>query len=655
MLGSGTSVGLVNSPNTAVAVTDTNWTLAGTQPSATVAQIQAFYGLGAGTGGAARVSTNSQGGWNAGILLTAIEGVDDSGVMQYYFPVPDGSRSWFTYRGPLSSSGVSTGGKAAMYQSALAMPRGNARFGWVNNGDSGSSGIAIERFVNLAGLRLDVSVQEALRISGFSEADIASMNLPDNSAGLGPRLGHAVTLLGPTRTPGFYNVNPDGTLKMGTYTTITVPAYTGPVLDLTTTAPYGWQVDALPRGHIGPSLRSNAGSLGGFQDFWGVPRYLVGISAGDTMRGNPPGFPVYGTPAASNQVNARMFDARGWAPYFEDFQHAVAIAPATVFAPTTARLGTGASVSFFPYVAYQSINQSFSGIQNLIQTRNEQTTNGWHGANFRQFSDLHAGLNLDFARTQPPPQRGLEGMACVIPVDAYFGSMAWAPYGGQIIATPNEQARVNQPSQILHWILMDEAYKMYGEMEWYEEHGIMQEDPRFPGSGLHMGWDKYIWNNIFDFWWGGHAGIQTAALPSLQGFRARHLASGTGAGTSTADAMADIRIARFRDPVYDVTDPAYFFEYRKINWGRPRPDGSPGVTIAERVRRRVTMEHLRDYYLAEIYRQPSSQETTGIFANSTEYLRAAREARDSGALQLRSQRWRYMDWRGLTDNPEPMN
>ena len=237
--------------------------------------------------------------------------------------------------------------------------------------------------------------------------------------------------------------------------------------------------------------------------------------------------------------------------------------------------------------------------------------------------------------------------------------MTLAPTAGHMNAAQNFMIRVNPPSQIAHWVIMDEVYKMYGEMEWYEENGRLQEDPRYPGSGLYMGWDKYIWNNLVDHWWGDHAGIQGVSQPSLELYRQRHLDSGTGIGTTTQTALADIRIARYREMNYNIDDPAFYFEYRKMDFGRPLPDGSGmSVPISERVRRRFgpNYEVLNDYYKGEIYRQVSRVIPAAQASEATQefYWQAAKDAIAAGTLKFSGVKYKNWDWRGLIDNPELM-
>ena len=663
---------------TAVNVSDTNLVMTATAPNLTQANIMTLYGI---PGGNNTVLTrDSIAAWNNSILLIAIEGTSDpvtaggprQATEQYYYPVPEGTHpyndggngSWFTTKGPLTASGVSTGGKLAMHQIVLAHGRKPmTRAGFVNIGDSGSHGAMTEKMHYQAGLRLDVSAQEALRLSGFSEAYITQYlgGLPDNSAGLGPRQGHAATLLGTTRAPGFYNVNPDGTLKMGQY------SVRGQTLDVRGSVPYGWQVSTMPDNAVGFSKRETAGSNGGIDDTWGVPWYHVGIrgatqttnlSYGDgagvlnpadrnqpiayitTMFNGPDtGMPPYADAAGSNQVVRRTRLARGWSPYFEAFNAAPqSNSNTTMEFP----LPNGENYIEVPYTAWFSmidgqVNPNWvSGFGTWLE---DQSVGTWNNTIFASFPANHSIVGFDY-----PGDNG--GWACSVPTASYYQAMLDAPYGVQVQAFPTMQNRTNDYGGFATWLVVDEIYKMYGEAE-----GNGQPASNVPaGSGLYDGWDKYLYNNMMDCWWGNHAGMQGAATPSMTAARTRYLSAGNGVATTIDEAKADIKIARFRDPYYLVDDPyAYISDWHKMNISRPHPDGTPGTPISERVSRRVS-PLLKDFFRGEIYHNAPARYGPNVSAIT--YHDAAKNAINSGQLTFTGPKYKPMDWRGLLDTPE---
>jgi hypothetical protein len=171
-------------------------------------------------------------------------------------------------------------------------------------------------------------------------------------------------------------------------------------------------------------------------------------------------------------------------------------------------------------------------------------------------------------------------------------------------------------------------------------------------SGLYDGWDKYLYNNMMDMWWGNHAGMQPAAVPSMTAARTRLLRDGEGVSTTVEFAKRDITIARFRDPYFQVDDPInYITDLHKMNISRPLPDGSKGVPIARRMERRVAPV-LKDYFQGEIYH--SAPARYPINTGST-YHNATRAAVQSVTLRLTGPRFKPMDWRGLLDNPESLD
>ncbi len=560
--------------------------------------IATLYGISADN-----ITRDSATAWTASVLLTAIEGTDDpmtdGGPRQanttYFYPIsmvgtptegaPD--QSWFTTEGPLYSSGYSTGGKQSMAHT-MAMGRQGSNFGHSDIGDSGAGGAAIERFNTAAGLRLDITLGEALSYSGYTEAQVIAL-------GLDPSLKNPIK-------------NADDT-------------------------PYGWPVPIAPIKHIGAITRTTPGSLGGYEDLLGVPYYTYGLQSGRTWPIGD-GFPSWGG-AGDSGGTGRLRVVRGWAPYWEEFDHVPNSAQNFGTTPT----GNWANAKT-PYVPWQhTVTQQWSGIQQWMQGRDEDGANRyWFGDVWRQFNDFHFGLNLDRVANQPT--RDPQGFGCAMPFDTYFEIMLNAPHGVTYIRSGVGQMRTNQPSMWANWLLNDEVYKFFGEQEWFEEHGTITEDPDYPGSGLYMGWDKYIWRNASFFAWGQHGENtteETASNTALLGI--------VRSGNATTEyAKANFQLAKLRDSMFPVDDPVYYLgEWHKFDWGRPRPGGTAGVTIAERVRRRVE-PILKDYFMGETFHEvPSSVNTAETY----------HDAAKAGYTPT-GPKFKRMDWKGLTDNPENM-
>jgi len=551
--------------------------------------IATLYGMPAG-----EITRDSAHGWNGSVALTAIQGTDDpttrdgdrQATVQYFYPTPDGSSSWFTDKGPFVSSGYSTNGKEA-YAHVLAVGRKGGNFGFADVGDSGCCGAAIERFVGYAGLRNDVTVAEALSYSGYTRAQVEAL-------GLDPDLTNPIT---------------SGSTK------------------------YGWPVPIAPLKHQGASTRTTDGSLGGFADLWGAPYYTYGLQSGRTWEVAAPGDSVVNI---ANTGTGNFRAVRGWAPYWEDFDRAPTGSGATNFG--TAPTGNWANAKI-PFVAYQTPGENWSGIQNWIQSRGEQgNSRDWQGDTWRLFSDLHAGLDIDHAAGQSG--RGTEGFACTMPFDTYFIAMLNAPHGTTYIRSgASAQIRTNQPSMEAAWLIADEIYKFYGEQEYAAANGgVLVEDPAYPGSGLKMGWDTYIWNNGCFFAWGTHGSNESEATSTASRYSG-YVRSGQATTENVISATGTMRtdLVKLRDPMFSIDDPViYLSEWCKMDWGRPGAD-----TIAERVRRRVE-PNLKDYFMGEVYHAaPVSGNTAASYhdAAKTGYT-------PSGT------KWKRMDWRGLIDNPE---
>ena len=569
------------------------------QSSITAANITTLYGITAGL-----MTRDSATAWCASVLLAAIEGTDDPTTAtgskqdkkQYFYAISEvGSptpgledQSWFTTKGPLYSSGYSTGGKQAAAH-VMGIGRNGARFGFADIGDSGAGGAAIERFNAVAGFRSDITLGETLSYSGYSEADVRAL-------GLDPELKNPIK-----NTAG---------------------------------KAYGWPVPIAPLNHIGAAPQQ-AGALGGYSDLWGTPYYMYGLQSGRTWNVDIDGTSV--NIAGTGTANARV--VRGWAPYWEAFDQ---------YPNVNANFGNanGPSSTYLsgpvPYVAYQF--DGYGGIQQYMQGRGEDKYNNanppraWFGDVWYDFNDLHNGLDLDHARSGGSG-RGVEGFGCSMPFETYFITILNAPYGTNYIRAGLMQTRTNQPSMWANWLIVDEVYKFYGEQEYAEEfsNGSLVEDSNYPGTGLKMGWDKYLWRNLNFFNWGSHGGTTTEETST-----STTVAGIIRSGKANSDtAKATVALAKCRDPMFPVDDPVYYLaEWHKFDWGRP---GSP--TIAERVKRRVE-PILKDYFMGEMYHTVPASNTNSATAAST-YHNAAKEA-----YTPTGPKFKRMDWKGLTDSPE---
>lgn len=147
--------------------------------------------------------------------------------------------------------------------------------------------------------------------------------------------------------------------------------------------------------------------------------------------------------------------------------------------------------------------------------------------------------------------------------------------------------------------------------------------------------------------------MNSAVFPSVQAMRARYLINGDGVATSVAFAKTDIQSALWRDPFFMIDDPnVYIGDWHKFHFGRPHPDGTPGLTIAEKIGNRVK-PIMRDFFLGEIYHAAPARITNPPVPPHTpyHYQLAGREARDV-RNEFTGPRFKHMDWRGLLDYPE---
>jgi hypothetical protein len=356
---------------------------------------------------------------------------------------------------------------------------------------------------------------------------------------------------------------------------------------------YGWPADPLPVGEEG---------VNSFSGLVGKPWYIKYIQNGDQMYG-PAGTPQWAaTPGGSGGDARRMRAVRGWSPYFEDFQ----TTPPNNSA-YSASLGKHNS-AYTPFVGWQSPAENWSGIQSLAEARQE--TASWFGNRFQQFTDLYPGLDIDHVIGNEG--RSDHGVLTTIPFDTHFET-ALIPPNGVIFADGFIVPRNNPESMFANWLIIDEVYKFLGEQEGDSE--------------------KYIWRNGQLMNWGTHLSTTTEE----QATRLYHLQA-IADGKTNAAAMADPNLAKLRDPMFPVDDPITAYDYYRVTWGRP---GHP--SIAERIHRRVD-PIMEDYYKGEMHHPRPANAN-----NAATYQDNAR-----AAYTPTGPKFKPMDWRGLLDNPEPL-
>lgn len=274
-----------------------------------------------------------------------------------------------------------------------------------------------------------------------------------------------------------------------------------------------------PGGAWGDPLPIGQPGVQAFGDFIGKPWYLAKIT--DSRNATRDG-------VAYKAV-------RGFAPYNEPYVRE--------------------EIAFNQIKVVQS--NAWSGIQSLSESRREQP--GWFSVRFREFTDLHPNLDIDYVATGNP--NGKWGIICTTPFDQHFLSLLLPPYGVHF----NDGFRVsrnNPESQFANWIILDEIYKMYADEARAGNQkflAMVNGDP-----------ELFIWRNTLKIYDQQHG-------PTAE-------ANDYG---DVMKAQLEYYIPRdpvfqdkFRDPPFPVDDPISRFEYYRMDWGRP---GHP--TIAERVRR----------------------------------------------------------------------
>jgi hypothetical protein len=339
----------------------------------------------------------------------------------------------------------------------------------------------------------------------------------------------------------------------------------------------GQYADPLPLD--GPGLMEFGGLVG-------KPWYMKKIENGDPIPGAD-SLAYASTPEGSADA-WRYRAVRGWSPYFEEYHQ------------TPTNYSTAVTT---PFIGWQSPAETWSGIQSLSEGRNE--TPGWFSVRFREFADLHYGLDIDHVRGMEG--RSKYGILCTIPFDQhYLGVLIAGPGRGIIFQDGFVVPRNNPESQFANWLIADEVYKLYGEAEGEPE--------------------KYIWNNAFMMTWGTHGG-NSGNEGADRGYHAMKIFNGEA---TTGSALGDPNLMKLRTPLFQVDDPISRFDFYRMNWGRP---GHP--TIEERVKARVE-PILADYTAGEATRPVPSAFAPATHPNYT----------PTGP------KFKAMDWRGLLDQPE---
>jgi hypothetical protein len=350
-------------------------------------------------------------------------------------------------------------------------------------------------------------------------------------------------------------------------------------------------------------LPLNENGLMQFEGLVGKPWYMKKIAVGtDPSTTDTPG---------GTSDDMRYKAVRGWAPYFEEFDQTKENNSNTVSATATT-----------PFIGWQSPSESWSGIQSLSEGRNE--TPGWFSVRFREFTDLHYGLDIDHVRGNEG--RSKYGILCTIPFDQHYLSALIAP-NGIIMQDGYIVPRNNPESQFANHLIIDEIYKMYGEAE---------------GKP-----NKYIWRNAFVMTWGTH-GSSTGNEAADRNYHAKKIFDSFGEKTAentvlesiTTDATdlsgseSDLNLLKMRFPYFHIDDPIGRFDYYRVTWGRP---GAP--TIAERVKNWVDPILPAYNEWVKVAPAPAAGPNTNVQGSYTE---------------VSTPKFKAMDWRGLIDTPEAL-
>jgi hypothetical protein len=347
-------------------------------------------------------------------------------------------------------------------------------------------------------------------------------------------------------------------------------------------------------------------------------------------------------PSAGTADNYRYRTVRGWSPYFESYERSPFL---------------GNNEDNTPYVGWQcpsswySGNQGYwGGIQSLSEGRNE--TPGWFSVRFREFQDLHYGLDMDHVTGNE--FRSPYGILCTIPFDQHYLSALMAPRG-ILFQDGLGVPRNNPDSQFANWVIIDDVYKFLGEVEGNEY--------------------KYIWRNGAIFTWGTHGSNTGNEAPDrnyhaskiFEDMDAKAGIGGTALPDSGTTPPSDYNLFKFRDPAYHVDDPLGRFDYYRVNWGRP---GHPSV--ADRVKSRLPDALIAAYEADEInrpkpwtyggaqYNVSSTVVTvpnppvTGDGTTIPSSVTVSYTGWKTPAAAPNVPRFKPMDWRGLIDTPEAL-
>jgi hypothetical protein len=377
----------------------------------------------------------------------------------------------------------------------------------------------------------------------------------------------------------------------------------------------------------------------------GKPWYIRKIVNGQATLGT--GSPAVAPSLGGAADNFRYRTVRGWSPYFESYER-------------TPFLGTAEDTT--PFVGWQAPssywagNQGYwGGIQSLSEGRNE--TPGWFSVRFREFQDLHYGLDIDHVTGNE--FRSPYGILCTIPFDQHYLSALIAPRG-ILFQDGLGVPRNNPESQFANWVIIDEVYKFLGEQEGNEY--------------------KYVWRNGATWTWGTHGSNTGNEAPDRNYhaslvFKDYDAKAGIAGGVALPDSgsvpPADYNLFKIRDPVYNVDDPIGRFDYYRITWGRP---GHP--TVAERVRSRLPDALIAAYEADEIHRPqpwtyggplyqadiavvtvPNPPPPAGDGTTIPSTVTVVNGPYDSWKTQEAAPgvpRFKPMDWRGLIDSPEQL-
>jgi hypothetical protein len=384
-----------------------------------------------------------------------------------------------------------------------------------------------------------------------------------------------------------------------------------------------------------------------YRQLQGKSWFLKKMVNGDETLGNGPAV------EASRGIddNYRYRTVRGWSPYFESYERT----------PLILAVGNLAYEDTTPFVGWQANstyyagNQGYwGGIQNLSESRNE--TPGWFSVRFREFQDLHYGLDMDHVTGNEfrPPY----GLLCTIPFDQHYLSALIAPRG-ILLQDGLGVPRNNPDSQFANWVITDEVLKFLGELEGNEY--------------------KYIWRSGTMFTLGQHTlnvgnegpDRNYHATLVFKDYDAKAgISGGVELPSSGNTPPNDYHLFKLRDPLYQIDDPIGRFDYYRINWGRP---GHPSV--AERVKRRLPDELIAAYETDEIHRPtPWTYGSTSYTVDSNPNRNIIPNPPQNGDGTLvpsivridynewhtieqapNVPRFKPMDWRGLIDEPETLD